>query len=132
MNSKEAKEDHEKRLSVLNGIFEASELAGHKAEQNKWLEQLLNLAKKTGNDYYQSLALMSMAQNVFYEGDHEKGIRYANKAVSLISKTNRTDTDHLLHGYLIMLARMYGERKDYDNALKTNERNLKLTMQGTR
>lgn len=132
MNSKEAKEDHEKRLSVLNGICEASELAGHKAEQNKWLEQLLNLAKKTGNDYYQSLALMSMAQNVFYEGDHEKGIRYANKAVSLISKTNRTDTDHLLHGYLIMLARMYGERKDYDNALKTNERNLKLTMQGTR
>lgn len=132
LDSKEVEEDDEKRLSVLNGICESSELAGHKADQNKWLKQLLDLAKKTHNDYYQSLALMSMAQNVFYEGDREKGISYANKAVNLISKTNRKDTDHLLHGYLIMLARMYGEMKDYENALKTNERNLQLTMHGTR
>ena len=27
---------------------------------------------------------------------------------------------------------MYGAKKDYDNALKTSERNLRLTMEGTR
>ena len=31
-----------------------------------------------------------------------------------------------------MLASMYGEMKDYDNALKTCERNLQLTMEDTR
>ena len=33
-----------------------------------------------------------------------------------------------MHGHLIMLARMYGEMNDNDNALKTDERNLQLTF----
>ena len=33
-----------------------------------------------------------------------------------------------MHGHLIMLARMYGEMNDNDNALKTDERNLQLTV----
>ena len=49
-----------------------------------------------------------------------------------MAKTNRENTDHLIHGYLNMLASMYGEMKDYDNALKTCERNLQLTMEDTR
>jgi hypothetical protein len=43
----------------------ASELAGHKAEETKWLQQLLSLAKQTGNDFYHSMALMEMGQHVF-------------------------------------------------------------------
>ena len=49
-----------------------------------------------------------------------------------MAKTNRENTDHQIHGYLNMLASMYGEMKDYDNALKTCERNLQLTMEDTR
>jgi len=33
-----------------------------------------------------------------------------------------------MHSHLIMLARMYGEMNDNDNALKTDERNLQLTF----
>ena len=75
---------------------------------------------------------MTMGQNLFYEGDREKGIQNVTEAIDLMAKTDRENTDHLIHGYLNMLASMYGETKDYDNALKTNERNLQLTMEGTR
>jgi AraC-like DNA-binding protein len=49
-----------------------------------------------------------------------------------MGKTNRGNTDHLTHGFLNLLASLYGEMKDYDSALQTVERNLHLTMQGTR
>lgn len=123
--------DSKKKLYVLDALCYSSELAGHKAEQTKWLQQLLDLAIQTDNTYYHAMALMSMGQNVFYEGDREKGIQYVSKAVDLISEVDRPDADHLTHSSLIMLARLYAEMKDYDNALKTNERNLQLTMQGT-
>ena len=132
LGSKEAQTDSVIRLDVLNDLCMTSELAGHKPEQTKWLRQLLDLAKQTGNDYYQSLALITMGQNLFYEGSREKGIRNVIEAIDLMEKTDRENTDHLIHGYLNMLASMYGAMKDYDNALKTNERNLELTLQGTR
>jgi tetratricopeptide (TPR) repeat protein len=132
LDSKEAEADSEKRLSVLNDLSNTSELSGHKVEQHKWLQQLHDLAKETRNDYYQSMARMTMGQNLFYEGDREKGIYNVIEAINLMAKTDRDNTDHLMHGHLIMLASMYSAMKDYDNALKTNERNLQLTMEGTR
>ena len=117
---------------VLNSLCNSSELAGHKIEQNEWLQQLIDLAKQTNNDYYHAMGLGSMAINVFYEGNREKGIQYMNQAIDLLEKTNRPDADHLIHSHLILLARLYGEIKDYDNVKKINERNLQLTMQGTR
>ena len=124
--------DNEKKLSVLYSLCNSSELAGHKIEQNEWLQQLIDLAKQTNNDYYHAMGLGSMAINVFYEGDREKGIQYIKQAIDLLEKTNRPDADHLIHSHLILLARLYGEIKDYDNVKKINERNLQLTMQGTR
>ena len=132
LDSEEVEVDSEKRLSVLNALSSTSELSGHKVEQHKWLQQLHDLAKETGNDYYQSLARITMGQNLFYEGSREKGIQNVIEAIDLMAKTDRDNTDHLIHGYLNMLASLYGESKDYDNALKTNERNLQLTMEGTR
>ena len=132
LDNKEAEADSAKRLRVLNCLCNTSELSGHKVEQHKWLQQLRDLAKRTGNDYYLSMACTTMGQNLFYEGDREKGIYCVNKAINLMAKTNRENTDHLIHGYLNMLTSMYGEMKDYDNALKTCERNLQLTMEDTR
>lgn len=132
LNSEEAKTHKGIQLDMLNALCLTSELSGHKAEQNKWLRQLLDQATQANNDYYHSLALISMGVNVFYEGDRELGIQYVSESINLMDKTDRPDTDHLTHGHLIMLARLYGEIKDYDNALKTCERNLRLTMDGTR
>ena len=132
LDNKEVKADSEKRLIVLNALSNTSELSGHKVEQHKWLQQLHDLSEQTGNDYYQSLAHITMGQNLFYEGDREKGIYCVNEAIDLMAKTDRSDTDHLMHGYLNMLASLYGAMRDYDHALQTNERNLQLTMEGTR
>ena len=132
LNSKEVEVDREKRLRVLYALSNTSELSGHKVEQHKWLQQLHDLAEQTGNDYYQSLAHITMGQNLFYEGDREKGIYDVNKGIDLMAKTDCENTDHLIHGYLNLLASMYGSMQDYDHALQTNERNLQLTMEGTR
>ena len=132
LNNQEVVNDSEKKLNVLNALCNASELSGHKAEQHKWLQQMIDLANETGNDYYQSMAYITMGHNLFYEGDREKGVYCMNQGINLIAKTDFENTDHLIHGYLNILASMYGAMKDYDNALKTNERNLQLTMEGTR
>jgi len=132
LDNKEASADSEKRLRVLNSLCSTSELSGHKADLHKWLQQLRDLAEQTGNDYYLSLAHITMGQNLFYEGDREKGIQSVVEAIDLMAKTDRENTDHLIHGYLNMLASMYGAMKDYDHALQTCERNLQLTLEGTR
>ena len=132
LEREDVKADNEKKLNVLNSLCNSSELAGHKIEQNKWLQQLIDLAKQTNNDYYHAMGLGSMAINVFYEGNREKGIQYMSQAIDLIAKTSRPDADHLMHSHLILLSRLYAEIKDYDKAERTNERNLQLTMQGTR
>ena len=132
LDSKEAKADDERMLNMLNSLCMASELAGHKAEQTKWMQQLLDLAKQTGNAYYESLGLLAMGKRIYYEGDRQQGIQYVSEAVSLMAKTDSIDTDHLTHSQMIILARLYSEMNDLDNALKTDERNVRLTMEGTR
>ena len=132
LNNPVAEADSEKKLNLLSSISNASELSGHKAEETKWLQQQLDLAKETGNSYFHAMALVSMGQNIFFEGDRAKGIQYVNEAIDLIAKTDRGNTDHLTHGFLNLLASLYSEMKDYDSALLTCERNLQLTMQGTR
>ena len=132
LDSKEAEADSEKKLRVLNSLSNASELSGHKDEENKWLQQQMDLAKATGNDYYHAMALVSMGQNVFFEGDREKGIQQVNEAISLMTKTDRADADHLTHSFLNLLASLYSEMKDYDSALLTVNHNLQLTYEGTR
>ena len=132
LDSKELDAGSEKKLRVLSSLSNASELSGHKDEENKWLQQQMDLAESTGNDYYHAMAQVSMGQNVFFEGNREKGIQYVNEAISLMAKTDRDDADHLTHGFLNLLTNLYSEMKDYDSALQTVERNLQLTTEGTR
>ena len=132
LDSKEAEADDEKRLRVLSSLSNVSELSGHKDMENKWLQQQMDLAEATGNDYYHAMAQVSMGQNIFFEGNRERGIQYVNEAISLMAKSDRDDADHLTHGFLNLLASLYSEMKDYDSALRTNERNLQLTTEGTR
>ena len=109
LGNKEVKADSEKRLNVLNRLCNASELSGNKADQYKWQQLLLDLAKQTGNDYYHSLVHITMGQNLFYEGDRDKGIQNVTEAVDLMAKTDRADTDHLMHGHLNMLQHVWRE-----------------------
>ena len=132
LDNKEAKADDEKMLNVLNSLCMASELAGHKAEQTKWMQQLLDLAKQTGNAYYESMGLMSLGKRIYYEGDRQQGVRYVNEAIDLMAKTDREDADHLTHSQMVILAGLYSDMNDLDNALRTDERNVRLTMEGTR
>ena len=132
LNNPVAEANSEKKLYVLCSLCNASELAGHKVDQNKWLKELIDLAKETGNNYYESIALSIIGQNVFFEGNRAKGIQYVNEAIDLMAKTKRLDADHLMHSNLNLLASLYSEMQDYDNALNTNKRNLQLTMEGTR
>jgi AraC-like DNA-binding protein len=119
-------------LNVLNSLCMASELAGHKAEQTKWMQQLLDLAKQTDNAYYESLGLLAMGKRIYYEGDRQQGIQYVSEAIDLMAKTDREDADHLTHSQMIILAGLYSDMNDLDNALRTDERNVRLTMEGTR
>ena len=132
LDTKGAKADDERMLNVLNSLCMASELSGHKAEQTQWLEQLLDLARETGNAYYEAFALMSMGKRVFYEGNKEQGIAYMSEAVDRMAETDRPDTDHLTSSMMIMLAGLYNDMNDPKGALPIDERNVALTHSGTR
>lgn len=132
LDTKGAKVDDERMLNVLNSLCMASELAGHKAEQTQWLEQLLDLARETGNAYYEAFALMSMGKRVYYEGNKGQGIAYMTEAVDRMAQTDRPDTDHLTSSMMIMLAGLYNDMNDPKGALPIDERNVALTHSGTR
>jgi len=132
LDDKEAKADNEKMLNVLNSLCMASELAGHKAEQTKWMQQLLDLAKQTGDAYYESMGLMSMGKRIYNEGDRQQGIKYVSEAVDMMAKADREDADHLQHSLMIILAGLYNDMNDLDSALKIDESNVQLTAEGTR
>ena len=132
LDSKGAKADNERMLNVLNSLCMASELSGHKAEQTEWLEQLLALARETGNGYYEAFALMTMGKRVFYEGNKQQGIEYMSQAVDRMAETDRPDTDHLTSSMMIMLAGLYNDMNDSQGALLIDERNVALTHSGTR
>ena len=55
-----------------------------------------------------------------------------SEAIDLMAKTDREDADHLTHSQMIILAGLYSDMNDLDNALRTDERNVRLTMEGTR
>lgn len=100
-------------LVLVSALMDEHLISTHLAN-----DDIVLLSIQTDNTYYHAMALMSMGQNVFYEGDREKGIQYVSKAVDLISEVDRPDADHLTHSSLIMLARLYAEMKDYNNALE--------------
>ena len=43
-----------------------------------------------------------------------------------MAKTDRLDADHLTHSQMIILATLYSEMNDLDNALKTDERIVQI------
>lgn len=67
LDNHEVKQDEEKRLMVLRDLCDVSDLAGQKNDQMQWLGELLSQAKRIGNNYYQSVALMMMGKCLYYE-----------------------------------------------------------------
>ena len=80
LDDKEAQADSEKRLYVLNSLCNASELAGHKTDQTKWIQQLLDLARQTGNDYYPDGLTEAVNADDEMLG-HERVLSEANRAI---------------------------------------------------
>ena len=78
--------------------------------------------------------LQRLASNsVLQTGEYPTSTIYsALKAIDLMAKTDREDADHLTHSQMIILAGLYSDMNDLDNALRTDERNVRLTMEGTR
>lgn len=132
LDSHGVKQDEEKRLMVLRDLCDVSDLAGQKNDQMKWLGELLTQAKRTGNNYYQSVALMMMGKCLYYEGQQDEGIAYAEQAITAMAKTDLPDTDHQMHSMLNVLHTLYVDRHDYEHALSTDRRNVELTRSGTR
>lgn len=50
-------------------------------------------------------------------------------AYELISTTDHELADHLAHSYMIILNGLYMGMEDYENALQTDERNVRLTRE---
>ena len=132
LDHREVKQDAEKRLTVLRDLCDASDLAGQKNDQMRWLGELLSQAKRTGNNYSQSVALMMMGKRLYYEGQQDDGIAYAEQAVTAMAKTDLPDTDHQLHSMLNVLHTLYNNRHDYEHTLSVDRRNVELTRSGTR
>ena len=132
LESREVKQDVEKRLIVLNDLCDVSDLAGKKNDLMNYLQQLLDLSQQQGDNYYHSLAMMMMGKRLFYEGDRQAGLDYVEKAVDMMAETDRPNTDHLIHSQLNVLMSLYRAAGENQKALAVCERNVKLTREGTR
>ena len=75
---------------------------------------------------------MLLGKHVFHNGDHEQGVAYIREAVDLLGHTDRPGTDHLTHSCLNVLSNLLSDMQDFDAAVEVDERNVRLTFEGTR
>ena len=132
LDSREVKQDAQKRMKLLNDLCDVCDLVGQMNNQMVYLHQLLDLSQQQGDKYYHSLALMMTGKRLFYEGDQQKGLEYVEKAVDMMAETDRPDTDHLIHSQLNVLITLCNTAKEVQKALAACERNVRLTNEGTR
>lgn len=130
LDNYEVKKDSEKKLMVLNDLCDVCDVLSRRTELMSYLQQMLDLSIATGNDYFHSLALSMLGKRLFYEGDKVRGFDYLEQAVNLMEKTNRYDKDHLLHSQLNVLSTLYHKDLNYEKALETDQRNVKVTFEG--
>lgn len=128
----ELRQDDAKRLEVYYSLCCASEMASQQNDQMKWLSRLLDLARDARNDYYLSQGLMMMGKHLYYEGDRSQGIAYIREAIDLAGRTDRRDADHIMHSQLNVLSSILSGMRDFDAAVETDRRNVKLTYEGVR
>ncbi len=128
----EVRQDEAKRLEVLYSMSMVSEMSSRKNDQMQWLAELIELARSTHDDYYLSQGLMLMGKHVYFEGDRSDGVAYVREAVELMAHTDRPGTDHAIHSQLNVLSNLLSGMQEFDSAVEVDERNVKLTFEGTR
>ncbi len=128
----EVRSDDGKRLETLYSLCLVSEISGWNNDRLDWLDRLIDLARSTGDDYYLSQGLMLLGKHVFHSGDRGQGVAYIREAVDLLQHTDRPSTDHLTHSSLNVLSSLLCDMKDFDAAVEVDERNVRLTYEGTR
>ncbi len=128
----EVRTDAGKRLETLYSLCLVSEISGWNNDRLSWLDQLIDLARSAHDDYYLSQGLMLLGKHVFHSGDHEQGIAYIREAVDLLGLTDRPSTDHMTHSSLNVLSNLLAGMQDFDAAVEVDERNVRLTYEGTR
>ncbi len=132
LERQDVRQDDAKRLETLYSLCNVSELASQKNDQMKWLGQLIDLARRTHDDYYLSQGLMLMGKHVCREGDSQQGIGYIREAIRLMGNTDRPNADHTVHSQLNVLSNILAGKHDFIGAVATDERNVRLTHEGTR
>ncbi len=128
----DVRQDNAKRLEVLACLSDVSELASQKNDQMQWLRQLLDLARACHDDYYLSQGLMLMGKHVCREGDSRQGIGYIREAISLMEQADKANADHLAHSQMNTLSNILAGQHDFQAAVANDERNVRLTHEGTR
>ncbi len=128
----EVRSDDGKRLETLYSLCLVSEISGWNNDRLDWLDRLIDLARSTGDDYYLSQGLMLLGKHVFHSGDRGQGVAYIREAVDLLQHTDRPSTDHLTHSSLNVLSSLLCDMQDFDAAVEVDERNVRLTYEGTR
>lgn len=132
LDRSDVRQDNAKRLEVLASLCDVSELASQKNDQMQWLQQLLDLARACHDDYYLSQGLMLMGKHVCREGDSQQGIGYIREAIGLMERADRPNADHLAHGQMNVLGNILAGQHDFKAAVVNDERNVRLTHEGTR
>lgn len=128
----EVRQDAQKHLETIYSLCLVSEISGWNNDRLKWLDQLIDLARSTNDDYYLSQGMMLLGKHIYHNGDHEQGVAYIRKAVDLLGHTDRPSTDHLTHNSLNVLSNLLSDMQDFDAAVEIDERNVRLTYEGTR
>ena len=132
LDDPEVRQDTDKQLETLYSLCLVSEISGWNDDRLTWLDTLIDLARSSHNDYYLSQGLMLLGKHVYHDGDHIQGVGYIREAADLASRTDRPSTDHITHSCLNVLSNLLSDMQDYDAAVKVDERNVKLTYEGTR
>ena len=109
------------RMELLHRQISCYDGLHDEVNKMRCIEQLVALAKKSGNKPMESIALFNMGKSLYYQGDKERGYKYMEQGAGMMAAIDyRLKYDNLRYEYKTLV--MFYERDGlYDDVLRVLE-----------
>lgn len=109
------------RMELLHRQISCYDGLHDEVNKMRCIEQLMALAKNSGNKPMESIALFNLGKSLHYQGSKERGYKYMEQGVKMMSGTDfRLKYDNLRYEYKTLV--MFYERDGlYDDVLRALE-----------
>lgn len=121
-NDPSVAKDVDMQLQLLERIMRTHDVLRHWKEMPESSYRLYMLAKEHGDSVHTSMALLMRGKRLHALGRIQEGRKVALEATEMLKRTDYTHKNHELAHYYAILAKMYCNEGNYNEAMRMSEK----------